>query len=280
MLNLTVCGALFRPINIGNDVNNTADVNQNAGNSQYQSNVLLSESVDAQQAVTVVCDDDSCEFGKVTSVSLVQFPTYFDSVIQMADEDVSRDFLSTTPDLLFDLRSFHGRVPTPCPTIPTFSSAHSTRASADNIVVLTKSAGRMHPVAFRRHLLQKYRYNDVFYRGGLLRARLLMTANDQSASCPDIFVHSSVPDADNNSLCNNVRHMVYKILTVAFDLSIFRSVIFILFCIHCFLLYLSYNTPYIYIPDVALGHGIAADKASTLVSVIGVASTFGQVRIP
>jgi hypothetical protein len=276
MLNLIVCGALFRPVSSLKDVNDAGDVNQVAASSQYQLNMLLSESVAAQQAVTVVSDDDACEFGRVTSVSLVQFPTYFESVIHIADEDMSREFLSTTPDLLFDLR----RVPTPCPINPTFSAAQSTRASADNIVALTKkSAGRIHPVAFRRHLLQTYKYNNVFYRGGLLRARLLTTANDQSASCPDIFVHSSIPDTANNGVCNRVRSVVCKVLTAAFDISIFRSVIFILFCIHCFLLYLSYNTPYIYIPDAALGHGIAADKASTLVSVIGVASTFGQVRI-
>ena len=62
------------------------------------------------------------------------------------------------------------------------------------------------------------------------------------------------------------------------DFSIFKSPVFVSFCIHSIVLYLSYDIPYVYIPDMATTAGIDDHLASFLISIIGISSTIGQVR--
>jgi len=62
------------------------------------------------------------------------------------------------------------------------------------------------------------------------------------------------------------------------DFSIFKSPVFVSLCIHSIVLYLSYDIPYVYIPDMATNAGIPDHSASFLISIIGISSTIGQVR--
>jgi len=126
--------------------------------------------------------------------------------------------------------------------------------------------------------LLQYR-RDVYHHRSLLKAGLLLQ-HGKSASCPDILVRSKQKESDHTVDClrstflavmTNIRHSV--------DFSIFRSPLFILFCIHSMLLYLSYDIPYVYIPDHAETVDIDEHNASLLISVIGIASTFGQILV-
>ena len=65
----------------------------------------------------------------------------------------------------------------------------------------------------------------------------------------------------------------------AMDLSVLRSVVFNYFCVHTMMLYVSYDVPYIYGPARAVAYGMSQSTASFLVSVIGITSTIGQVRV-
>jgi len=117
----------------------------------------------------------------------------------------------------------------------------------------------------------------VCYHRSLLNAGFLLQ-HGQSASCPDIFVHSKQKESGRaidrfraavTGVANKIRDNV--------DFSIFKSPLFILFCIHSMFLYLSYDIPYVYIPDHAETVNVDKHYASLLISIIGIASTFGQI---
>ena len=58
-----------------------------------------------------------------------------------------------------------------------------------------------------------------------------------------------------------------------------RSGVLRYYCVHAVLLYVSYDVPYVYGPARALAHGMTPAAAALLVSVIGISSTVGQVRL-
>jgi len=129
---------------------------------------------------------------------------------------------------------------------------------------------------FPDQFLPQYR-RDVCYRRSLLEAGFFLQRG-QSASCPDIFVHSKQKESRHSigrlravfaAMITNVRDNV--------DFSIFKSPLFILFCIHSMFLYLSYDIPYVYIPDHAETLNVDEHYASLLISIIGIASTVGQI---
>ena len=62
-----------------------------------------------------------------------------------------------------------------------------------------------------------------------------------------------------------------------FDVSIFRVAVFNYFCLHCMLFHISFNVPYVYVPLKAASLEISKEGTSTLVAIIGISSTVGQV---
>jgi len=129
---------------------------------------------------------------------------------------------------------------------------------------------------FPDQFLPQYR-RDVCYRRSLLKAGFLMQ-HGQSASCPDIFVHSKQKKSSHTINC--LRAAFAGVMTKIrdnVDFSIFKSPLFILFCLHSMFLYLGYDIPYVYIPDHAETVNVDEHYASLLISIIGIASTFGQI---
>ena len=134
---------------------------------------------------------------------------------------------------------------------------------------------------------------DIFYRGNLIRTGLVLKRT--SASCPNIPIHcedhpaggseSSSDDEDDDqghpamyrflSFYKAVKKLMKKML----DISILHSVLFLYFCLSCFLLYFAYDVPYVFTPDKAIKMGIDESWSSFLVSIIGISSTVGQVVI-
>ncbi len=144
------------------------------------------------------------------------------------------------------------------------------------------------------HLRTRYLYdrlrpmyrNDIFYRGSLMRTCWNYPNAPRAASCPDIAMQTFETTSDDLTMektfplscmtfSREVKHVINKML----DTSILRSVIFVYFCLSSMLLYMWYDVPYVYTPHKAIGMGISENRASYLVSILGIVSTIGQVCI-
>lgn len=120
---------------------------------------------------------------------------------------------------------------------------------------------------------------DVFYKGSLMRTGFMMNSK-YSASCPDLYLNASKRRETGPRNKSSARHEFWQGLRRMMDLSIFRSVIFNFFCVHCFFLYLTYDVPYIYVPDKATSTKETTDtEASFLIAIIGISSTVGQLAM-
>jgi MCP family monocarboxylic acid transporter-like MFS transporter 14 len=289
MLNLVICGAIFRPLVIPKpsldmspvlaDFQSPSHLGKSCDDLDLVSNHVALTSRFTLQAQ--LCDGD-CTFIDPSFHSLIQFPTYLDAPMSASGDVGAGELSKVTPDILFDLhqkcqllRTIH----TDCELGRAYTNSPEICLTSQNTLGLARDNHLTSETELPRRLMQIYNSN-VFYRGGLLRARLLF-AGDRSSSCPDIFVHSREEEEVMQGLGAKVQQvirMLWRTVLTMFDPSFFRSAIFVLFCTHSLLLYISYNTPYIYIPDVATHVGISAEAASTLISVSGVASTIGQVR--
>lgn len=111
--------------------------------------------------------------------------------------------------------------------------------------------------------------------------------------CGALFVPVDVPIHGNESIENSEDDSTTRsqctltkiknfIRNTILDDAICQSIGFIYFSMSCFVLYMWYDIPYIYIPDKAskdMEPKIEVSKASFLVSIIGIVSTVGQVLI-
>ena len=135
---------------------------------------------------------------------------------------------------------------------------------------------------------------DVFYHGSLLTSGRPIGSGGGGGgrwvSCPDIVLPvraeaRNVSEQDSSprrrGLLNAFRisREAKHIMSEMLDASILRSRVFMLFCVSNILLYSAYDVPYVYTPVKAVRTGISSQRASFLVSVIGITSTAGQVII-
>ena len=123
---------------------------------------------------------------------------------------------------------------------------------------------------------------DIFYRGSLVRPGL----QTRAMSCPDIVMRSHRSSESNLSgraagllKLLHFSHEVKLVLMEMMDMAILRSSVFVYFCASCMLLYLWYDVPYVYCPDKAIEMGMSETAASSLVAIIGITSTVGQVVV-
>lgn len=64
-----------------------------------------------------------------------------------------------------------------------------------------------------------------------------------------------------------------------FDLSLLTSPLMLLLCISNVFGFLALYVPYIYLPKMMVLEGIAVNKASLVISVIGIANTVGRILV-
>lgn len=120
---------------------------------------------------------------------------------------------------------------------------------------------------------------DVFYKGSLMRTRF-MVSSEYSASCPDLYLNVAKRRETADGKKGSTLQEFWQGIRRMMDLSIFRSVIFNYFCVHCFFLYLTYDVPYIYVPDKATSSTATTEReASFLIAIIGISSTVGQLAM-
>jgi hypothetical protein len=302
-LNLVVCGCLFRPlVSFKLQRQRRRYLRSLERFSRVSSRRTSGDAIDRHSGQTCnheneddgalpVCD--LCRDVEPLSHSLIQFPTYFQNGFNLEDLMVHCDIPRRGSQSMVNLSmtGIDRKVPLyaefrqngndPCfvnvttaaqcadEKLPAIRSKHLKKEKPE------QSKRRAH---FKEQFLPRYRA-DIIYRGSLLKTGYLLS-HGQSASCPDIFIHTRRKQKD--SLCSRLRNCLPGILSHvrdALDFSIFRSPIFLLFCVHCMFYNMSYEIPYLYIADYAsdLEIHLAYLNESLLISVIGIVSTFGQV---
>ncbi|ELT97404.1 hypothetical protein CAPTEDRAFT_225236 [Capitella teleta] len=268
MLNIVVCGALFRPL-IPQKVlwarhkqkskerfssrTSTESVNESPiHNSDDKKRALLQREPEEDLHVTY---------------SLVQLPTYLQNKVH--SPELIKQFLQNYKN----------------------NRTHFAVGSDRNVAVSSDMSPSDQCLPAKKKIQGKvvqlpdqypmYR-QDIFYRGSLLRTAPSSNRFPvRATSCPDVFLMSqSKPIAHEeregcSALCTG--GAAKKMLHTMLDLSIFKSVIFKYFCVHSLMLSLTYDIPYMYMVDRAIPLGIPEVRSSFLVSIIGITSTIGQI---
>ncbi|KAK8746989.1 hypothetical protein OTU49_016933, partial [Cherax quadricarinatus] len=116
---------------------------------------------------------------------------------------------------------------------------------------------------------------SMTYRGAMLnihRYRL------RASSCPDIYRNSIITIAKSQ----DERAWTYlddvgELITSCVDVSYCMEASYLIFAISNFVLYVFYDTVYMYLTDYALGVGVSADDSANLISVIGILNCLGTV---
>lgn len=129
---------------------------------------------------------------------------------------------------------------------------------------------------------------DVFYQRSLInippfshRSRLSLQHKYDSTYIrrPLSYVNPTDDLINKTSICccippsNEIKHTMNKML----DLALFKDWIFVLFALSNFLTSIGLNIPYVYIVSKAKTLDLSADEASMLLSIIGIANTFGRI---
>lgn len=294
MFNVIVCGLLFRPLaGAGRSPRGDASTSESSSES-----VRPATPVSCQPATddTVALErEDQHEL----THSLLTFPTYLRSDLDAVATDLPK---GVDDRELCDILKEHHR-------------QEEGRSHADGAVHANGNARRRTMPNSRTNVrkhnskrgsgktgggLGQYSLpmdrKDVFYRGSLLTSGRPIGSGSGSGgggrwvSCPDIVLRvraeaRNVNEQDSSprrrGVLNSFRisREAKHIMSEMLDASILRSHVFMLFCVSNILLYSAYDVPYVYTPDKAVRMGISSQRASFLVSVIGITSTAGQVII-
>ncbi|XP_064615167.1 uncharacterized protein LOC135479278 [Liolophura sinensis] len=130
------------------------------------------------------------------------------------------------------------------------------------------------PVSVRGPMYRK----DIFYSGSLVNIPMYR-------SNPAMYVTSitSIPEHISSAedwklfgfikLSPEMRDTLKQML----DFSLLKDPVFLLFAISNLCTSIGFNMPFIYLPDRALELGIDSTDAAFLISVIGIANTFGRI---
>ncbi|CAH1388942.1 unnamed protein product [Nezara viridula] len=116
--------------------------------------------------------------------------------------------------------------------------------------------------------------NSVMYRGALLnmgKYRLRVS------SCPNIYRNSMTTIAKEEP--EGWREELAELLETMMDFSLFCELHFLLNSISTILLFTWFIIPYFYLAPLMSAHGYTETQASSVLSVIGVANTFGMIAM-
>ncbi|XP_059471974.1 monocarboxylate transporter 9-like isoform X2 [Neocloeon triangulifer] len=133
-----------------------------------------------------------------------------------------------------------------------------------------------HPRKLHSAFLKDLRVHrhSLTYRGAMLninRYRL------RASSCPDIYRNSMTTIDEEKDTWYSGLAEIKSVMLDILDFSYFTDLRFTLFTLSNFLLYLWYDVPYVYLADYAKELGFAENKASMLISVIGLLNMVGEI---
>jgi len=302
MLNIVVCGCLFRPLESFKLQRQRRRYLRSLERfSRVSSRRTSGDGLDRQSSLTCNHDHDDegelpvcdlCKDAEPLSHSLIQFPTYLQNGL-LHDELMLQSFPRRCSQSLVNLSADQ--------KVATYAEFRQKENDPYSVAVVAVpqcvEQEELQMIKFKRtkkpkpeqpkkqaHFNEQYipRYRaDIIYRGSLLKSGFLLS-NGHSASCPDIIIHTRPKHKDG--LCTRLRNALPDVVSHvrdALDFSIFKSPIFLLFCVHCMLYNMSYEIPYMYIADYASEADSDLEVSylgeSLLISVIGIVSTFGQV---
>jgi len=126
----------------------------------------------------------------------------------------------------------------------------------------------------------------LFFRGNLARLTHV-SYSVKASSCPELSVRnwddsdseSSDEDEEGNCIWRYLhfsKHMK-RVLKTLFDPTILLNPLYIVFAISNFILFFWYDVPYIFLVDRATELGMDEERASLLISTLGIVNTFGQI---
>ncbi|XP_041373564.1 uncharacterized protein LOC121386626 [Gigantopelta aegis] len=120
---------------------------------------------------------------------------------------------------------------------------------------------------------------DIFYRASLQTIPMFR-------SHPDVYIASvtSIPDESSESsvewstcACLKPSREFRDTFNQMLQFSLLKDGVFLMFVISNFLTSIGFNMPFIYLPDRAIQSGVEKNDAAFLLSVVGIANTFGRV---
>lgn len=158
-----------------------------------------------------------------------------------------------------------------CP--PTFSGNHQQISSPP-----MKQRGM---IGGTRRLSAAYFHNLRLHRRSMTHRNAMLNTHRyhiRASSCPDIYRNSmiTIDHEEENEVCSCMEDLKEALLDMV-QVSYFKNIKFLIFCISNLLLYVWYDVPYVYMVDNALKNAIDVDTAPYLISVIGIFNTFGEV---
>ncbi|XP_037522323.1 monocarboxylate transporter 13 [Rhipicephalus sanguineus] len=116
---------------------------------------------------------------------------------------------------------------------------------------------------------------SLTYRGAMLNIRRYRL---RASSCPDIYRNSMLTISGEDKTCQWLSDLK-EVLLDSMDVGLFLNGRYTLLCISNFLLNACVDNPYMYLPDSAIQLGVDKDRASFLISFIGILNTFGVVIV-
>lgn len=119
---------------------------------------------------------------------------------------------------------------------------------------------------------------DIFYRR-LLKNVPLHKRYTLGTSCPGLS-ESIAPEAERHIVIQKLLNLVEEstdIMKSMVELRLFLNPFFIIFVISNFLFYFWSDVPYMFAADHAMDNGIVQQKASFLLSIVGIFNTIGQM---
>ncbi|XP_037571757.1 monocarboxylate transporter 12 [Dermacentor silvarum] len=116
---------------------------------------------------------------------------------------------------------------------------------------------------------------SLTYRGAMLNIRRYRL---RASSCPDIYRNSMLTISGEDKTCQWLSDLK-EVLLDSMDVRLFLNGRYTLLCISNFLLNACVDIPYMYLPDSAIQLGVDKDRASYLISFIGILNTFGVVIV-
>ena len=285
MLNIMVCGAVFRPLMSTAEKEKKKAIRRAARASMPGSTRTSTSGPTVDGKLLVLLED----LDVPVAHSLVQFPTYLEQDVAKISPDLLKDIrekktlhqILEERDLLDQYHATQSLTDVPTGTNNATSPPPTTaNGHLDERELIWCKQPR--PPRFPHHRLPPRQWpmyrKDIFYRGSLLRGQ-------RSSSCPHLDMQGSSSSSEDLSdrlwvfrllrFSREVKHVIKEML----DMAILRSVVFVYFCISSMMLYMWYDVPYVYTPDKAIGMNISEEHASFLISIIGIVSTFGQIII-
>ncbi|XP_050702278.1 uncharacterized protein LOC126988265 [Eriocheir sinensis] len=116
---------------------------------------------------------------------------------------------------------------------------------------------------------------SMTYRGAMLNIQRYRL---RASSCPDIYRNSiiTIAKAQDEADWTYLDDMG-EMLTACVDVTYCMDTSYLVFAMSNFVLYVFYDTVYMYLTDYAQGVGVSADDSANLISVIGILNCFGMV---